>query len=115
MPVPWAQIVRLMPSILELSHELLKRTRRLPPSEPPAPSQDDPAVAALEGRISRLEDNERNQAELVTNMAEQLEQLTTAVTALHKQWRLLIAGLVVTGAVALVALIVAVRLGLAHG
>jgi uncharacterized coiled-coil protein SlyX len=101
-----------MPSILELSHELLKRTRRLSPSEAPAPDVNDPAVGALEERINRLEENERNQAELVTNMAEQLEQLTTAVTALHRQWRILIAGLVVVGAVALVALIVAVRLSL---
>jgi len=115
MPVPWGQIVRLMPSILELSHELLKRTRRLPPpSEAPAPTENDPAVAAHEGRISRLEENERNQAELVTNMAEQLEQLTTAVTALHGQWRLLIAGLVGTGVVALAALIIAVRLSIMH-
>jgi uncharacterized coiled-coil protein SlyX len=114
MPVPWAQIFRLMPSILELSHELLKRTRRPPPSEPLAPDENDPAVTALEARIRRLEENERNQAELVRNMAEQLEQLTTAATALHRQWRILLAGLVATGVVALVALIVAVRLSLAH-
>jgi hypothetical protein len=115
MPFPWAQIVRLMPSILELSHELLTRTRRLPPGEAlPAPNENDPAVTALEGRIRRLEENERNQAELVTNMAEQLEQLTTAATALHRQWRVLIASMVATGTVALVALIIAVRLSLMH-
>ena len=115
MPVPWAQIVRLMPSILELSHELLKRTRRLTPSEAPAPApanETDPAVTALEERITRLEELERNQAELVRNMAEQLEQLTTAATALHRQGRLLVAGLAATGIVALVALVVAVRLAL---
>lgn len=114
MPVPWAQIVRLMPSILELSHELLRRTRRLTPSEAPAPAtnETDPAVTALEERISRLEELERNQAELVRNMAEQLEQLTTAATALHRQGRLLVAGLAATGIVALVALVVAVRLAL---
>ena len=38
MAVPWIQIVRLMPSILEVSRELLKRTRKLPaPDAPPAP------------------------------------------------------------------------------
>jgi hypothetical protein len=115
MPVPWAQIVRLMPSILELSHELLKRTRRQPPIESPAPIETDPVVAALEGRISRLEENERNQAVLVTNMAEQLEQLPVAVTALHRQSRLLLAGLIGAGAVAVVALIMAVRVTLMHG
>lgn len=114
MPVPWGQIVRLMPSILELSHELLKRTRRVPPAEPPAPLEADPAVAALEERITRLEENERNQAELVTNMAEQLEQLTEAVTALHRQGRLLLGGLIATGVVSLVAIVIAVRLSLVH-
>jgi hypothetical protein len=114
MPVPWAQIFRLMPSILELSHELLKRTRRLTPGEAPiaAPNESDPSAAALEARIGRLEELERNQAELVRNMAEQLEQLTTAATALHRQSRVLVAGLVATGAIALAALIAAVRLSL---
>lgn len=109
MPVPWAHIVRLMPSILELSQELLRRTRRLPPSEAAPSNEHPPAVTQLEGRIGRLEENERNQAVLVKDMAEQLEQLTTAATALHRQWRLLIAGLAATGVVAVVALIVAVR------
>jgi uncharacterized coiled-coil protein SlyX len=117
MPVPWAEIVRLMPSILELSHELLKRTRRLPASgapvaKPAAPSENPSVVAALESRILGLEENERRQAELVNNMADQLEQLTTAVTALHRQWRMLVGGLVATGIVALVALGIAVRLSL---
>jgi hypothetical protein len=66
----------------------------------------------LEERVARLEELERQQAELVTNMAEQLEQLTTAATALHRQSRMLIAGLAVTGAVALAALILAIRLSL---
>jgi hypothetical protein len=105
MPVPWAQIVRLMPSILELSHELLKRTRRLPASEPPVQSDNPAANAALQARILGLEENERRQAELVTNMADQLEQLTTAVTALHRQWRILVAGQVAAGTVAVVALV----------
>jgi hypothetical protein len=112
MPVPWAQIVRLMPSILEVSHELLKRTRRQVASDPP-PVQDDnaSAIAALQSRIQGLEENERRQAELVTNMADQLEQLTTAVTALHRQWRILVAGQVAVGIVAVVALVVALHLG----
>ncbi len=114
MPVPWAQIFRLMPSILELSHELLRRTRRLTPTEATAPgsNESEAAVTLYEERISRLEELERNQAELVTNMAEQLEQLTAAATALHRQGRILIAGLATTGAVALAALILAVRLSL---
>ncbi len=113
MPVPWAQIVRLMPSILEVSHELLKRTRRQVAGDPP-PVQDDnaSAIAGLQSRIQGLEENERRQAELVTNMADQLEQLTTAVTTLHRQWRILVAGQVAVTIVAVVALVVALHLGL---
>jgi hypothetical protein len=107
MPVPWAEIFRLMPSILELSHELMKRTRRPPAIEPPAPNDSASATAALESRILALEENERRQAELVTNMADQLEQLTTAVTTLHRQWRILVSGQVAAGIVAVVALVFA--------
>jgi primosomal protein N'' len=98
-----------MPSILELSHELVKRTRRPPTSEPTAQDGNTSAIAALEARIAGLEENERRQAELVTNMAEQLEQLTTAVAALHRRWRLLIAGQITAGVIAVIALVLAVR------
>jgi hypothetical protein len=109
MPVPWAEIVRLMPSILELSRELVNRTRRLATVESPAREDSAPTTTALESRIRALEENERRQAELVTNMAAQLEQLTTAVTALHRQWRILVAGVIGGGIVAVVALIIAAR------
>jgi hypothetical protein len=112
MPVPWADIFRLMPSILELSHELMKRTRRLPAIEPLPRNDNAPAATALESRILALEENERRQAELVTNMADQLKQLTTAVTALHRQWRILIGSQVAAGIVAVAALVLAVRLSL---
>ena len=32
MPVPWLQIVQLVPSILDVSRELMKRTKQAPPS-----------------------------------------------------------------------------------
>ena len=115
MAVPWAQIVRLMPSIVELSHELLKRTRRAPENAA-EPARDDKvsSTAALEARILALEENERRQAELVTNMADQLEQVTMAVTVLHRQWRILVGGLVAVGIVAVVAVVFAVRVSLGH-
>jgi hypothetical protein len=109
MPVPWAQIVRLMPSILELSHELLKRSRRPPPTEPPIRADRASASVALETRVSALEENERRQAELVTNMADQLAQLTAAVTALHRQSRRLVLSQAGTAIVAVIALILALR------
>jgi uncharacterized coiled-coil protein SlyX len=109
MPVPWVHIVRLMPSILEVSRELLKRSRRPPPVEPPARGDSVSASAGVEARVSTLEENERRQAELVTSMADQLAQLTTAVTALHERTRRLLLGQLATAVIAVVALVLALR------
>ncbi|MBL8268243.1 hypothetical protein [Steroidobacter sp.] len=98
MAVPWLQIVQLVPSIVEVSRELLKRTKRLPPPEDvPLPQNTDELVQ----RVLTLEDNERRQAELVSKMAEQMSYLTRAVTSLHRQVMWL-------GGIAVVGLIVAV-------
>jgi hypothetical protein len=101
------QIVQLMPSILEVSRELLKRTRRTPP--PVAPTPSGPESTALDTRVAALEDNERRQAELVTNIAEQLAQLTVAVTALHRQARRLVIGQTTTVIIAVIAVLIALR------
>ncbi len=111
MPVPWIQIVQLMPTILDVSKELLKRSRRTPPAPVPvaAPVSGNSPVVALEARILALEENERRQAELVNNMADQLAQLTAAATVLHKQVRRLILGQASALVVALIALLIALR------
>ncbi len=109
MPVPWAQIVRLMPSILDLSRELLRSSRRLPPPEPAVDNDSAAANAALEARINSLEENQRRQAELVTRMADQLAQLTTAVTALHRQTRRLLFGQIATALAGVIAIVLALR------
>jgi len=107
MAVPWLQIVSLMPSILDVSRELLRRTRKTPAA--------DSVEALLEGenpyelRIRALEENERRQAELVTTMADQLSQLTLAASSLHRVTRRLIVAQVVTTVVAVLALIAAFR------
>ncbi|MGH8177653.1 MAG: hypothetical protein ACREV5_15455, partial [Steroidobacter sp.] len=72
MAVPWLQIVQLVPSIVEVSRELLKRTRRPTATTASAPPSDD----ELALRIIALEENERRQAELVSQMAEQMAGLT---------------------------------------
>jgi hypothetical protein len=104
MAVPWLQIVQLVPSIVEVSRELLKRTKRLPePGSAPMPQDAD----ALAQRVLMLEENERRQAELVNQMAQQISNLTRALTALHRQTLWL-------GGAAIVALVLAiVALGIA--
>ena len=109
MAVPWVQIVQLMPSILEVSRELLKRARRAPTSAPPIVAETHPGDAALAVRIGALEENERRQAELVTNIADQLAQLTTAVTALHRQTRRMVLGQITAIVIAVIAVLIALR------
>ena len=92
MPVPWLQIVQLVPSILDVSRELMKRTKQVPPSSQLAAPATDAELAA---RVVSLEENERRQAELVAQMAEQLAGVARAVTELHRRvlWLTAIAGI----------------------
>jgi|JRYI01.1.fsa_nt_gb hypothetical protein len=101
MAVPWLQIVQLVPSIVDVSRELLKRNKRQP-VEPGVPQ----TPAELENRIATLEENERRQAELVSQMAEQLSVLTKLVVELRTRVLWLAAGMAIVGAVAVVALFV---------
>lgn len=103
MPVPWLQIVQLVPSILDVFRELMKRTKQTPPAQAlEAPSYDD-----LAARIASLEDNERRQAELVAQMAEQLAGVARAVTDLHRRVLWLTAAAAVAIVLSAAALVVA--------
>lgn len=101
MAVPWLQIIQLVPSLVEVSRELLTRTKRLPPPEEAASPQ---TADEFVQRLMALEENERRQAELVNEMALQMSNLTRAVTALHRQvmW---LSGI---GAVAIIAALIAI-------
>jgi hypothetical protein len=107
MPVPWKQIVQLMPSIIEVSKELLRRTHVS--GQPGHTLTTLSPTAELEERVTVLEDNEQRQAELSRRMAEQLAQLTTAVTVLHRLVRWLVIGVGVSAALALAALVMALH------
>ena len=75
MAVPWLQIVQLVPSLVDVSRELLKKNKA------PAPHPNVPphSLSELELRVATLEDNERKQAELVSQIAEQLAMMTKVV------------------------------------
>lgn len=109
MAVPWVQIVRLMPSIIDVSRELLKRTRKLPEGKGGELPANVDYREALEARVHALEENERRQAELITSMADQLSTLTNAASALHNVTRWLIVGQVITAIVAIAAIVLALR------
>jgi N-methylhydantoinase B/oxoprolinase/acetone carboxylase alpha subunit len=95
MAVPWNQIIRWAPHLITLSRELLQRSRRAPAQAPLVRAEDRADLAA---RIAALEENERRQAELVEQMAEQQAVLARAVTALHRRQKWLVATVVVLAA-----------------
>ncbi len=106
MALPWLQIVQLVPSILDVSRELLRKTKaNAPPGGPIVPQSD----TELALRLTALEENERRQAELVSQMAEQLAAVARAITALHRQMTWLAVGFGVALITALVALGIALR------
>jgi uncharacterized coiled-coil protein SlyX len=102
MAVPWLRIVQLVPSVLDVSRELLRRTQATPPS--PSGSNMPLTDEELTRRVAALEENERRQAELVSQMAEQLAALARAVTSHHRQLTWLTIGLGVSLVTALIAL-----------
>jgi hypothetical protein len=108
MPVPWLQIVQLVPSLVEVSRELLKKTSRPQPGAGGGPQSPGTREEVL-ARIAALEENERRQAELVTQMAEQLAALSRAATLLHRRVLQLAVGCAVAMLAAVIALIVALR------
>lgn len=99
MAVPWLQIVQLVPSIVDVSRELLKKNKRQP-SEPGVPQ----SPSELEGRIASLEDNERRQAELVSQMAEQMAAMTKLVVELRNRVLWLTGGIAIAIVIAVVSL-----------
>ena len=76
MAIPWFQIVKLVPEIVSLSKQLLQQTRTAQSS----------GTKSLEERLAEMEVNERNQAELVASMAQQMAAMADALTALRKQF-----------------------------
>lgn len=109
MPVPWLQIVQLVPSIVDVSRELLKKTRRQPPPLADAQLPRDEGTVALLARVAALEENERRQAELINQMAEQIAVLSRAVTDLHHRSMWLVFAAAGAVAVAIAALAMAAQ------
>jgi hypothetical protein len=104
MAVPWLQIVQLVPSILDVSRELMKRTKQ---QQPPTQAPASPSYDELAARVASLEENERRQAELVAQMAEQLAGVARAVTDLHRRVLWLTAAAALAVALAASALFIA--------
>lgn len=91
MAIPWFQIARLVPEIVAVSRELLQQTR----------NSGAGGVKEFAARIAALEQNERKQAELIAEMAQQLAAMAEAGTSLRR-------GLLILGTVAALSLVAAI-------
>lgn len=96
MPIPWAQLVRVLPSILTLSKELAEHAGRVDRSR------------TQEARIHELEEHEARQSKLVHSLTEQVDTMARAISSLRREIALLWVSCIVALVVALVALAVAV-------
>ena len=76
--IPWKEILKYGPVIIDTASNLLSRNRaaRIGPSD------------TVEIRITRLEQNEKDQAELIKDMAERQEMLVQSIRVLHARLNL---------------------------
>lgn len=108
--VKWEEVVRHGPKIVEAARILYETSRqRQQPSSgatgsAPGAEPSSRHLAELDNRVRRLEENETEQAALVTDIANQLETLTRSVDALGARVQMLLwlgGGALVVGLAAL--------------
>jgi hypothetical protein len=110
--VKWEEVVRHGPKIVEAARILYESNRQRQQQQSTgaagaagtAPGPDPGRLADLDKRIRRLEENETEQAALVTDIANQLESLTRSVDALASRVQLAVwlgGGALVVGLAAL--------------
>jgi|SRR5215218_4405306 len=95
--VKWDEVVRHGPKIVEAARILYETSqqRQQPPSSGATGSSSGPDLssrhlAEMDNRVRRLEENETEQAALVTDIANQLESLTRSVDALGSRVQMLL-------------------------
>lgn len=109
--VKWEEVVRHGPKIVEAARILYETSRQRQQHSPGSPgstgsaSGPDPGrLSEMDKRVRRLEENETEQAALVTDIANQLETLTRSVDALGARVQMLLwlgGGALVVGLAAL--------------
>ena len=81
--IPWSTLLSQAPSIIETSRKLFSR---VPPAAPPERHQVD--LNELRTRLEALEANERSQAELLRQVADQMQRLTLGLEVIAARARL---------------------------
>lgn len=105
--VKWEEVVRHGPKIVEAArilYETSKQRQQRSGGPAPGPDVSSGRLADLEAEVRRLQENEIQQAALVTDIANQLESLTRSVDALASRVQTLLwlgGGALVVGLAAL--------------
>jgi hypothetical protein len=81
--IPWSAILKNAPSIVKAANDLLTGTKKKTPT---ASTADE--LAAVKSRLEALELHDREDAELVKNLADQLEILTFSTRILAGRLKL---------------------------
>jgi len=76
--IPWKELLKYGPIIIDAASGLLSRNR----------SARIDAADTMEARIARLEQNEKDQAELIQSMAERQEFLVQSIEVLNARLKL---------------------------
>ena len=103
--VPWGTLLAQAPTLIEASRRLLERRSPAPPATPAAEAGGIEAqLAEIRARLDALEPAQGAQAQLLRQMAEQLERVAGGLATLAARQRLLMliagAGLTLAAAVA---------------
>jgi hypothetical protein len=107
MAIPTAILIEAAPRIFEAALGVFDKWKTRPKPEPVDPSADPRAqLAAIVARLQALEETESSQAEVVKNIAGQLEGLSAGLADLSRRTTtaLWIAGVAVAASVVAVAL-----------
>lgn len=101
--IPWATLVRRAPDIIDAASSLLA-SRKAGQEADSAATRTESQLGELQERLEGLEAHDRETAEVVNQIAEQTRDLTTVIGILAAKVRMLSILLVVTAALAVIAI-----------
>jgi len=105
MSVPWPAIISALPTLVDAATRLFKRTQKPPvPAIPDSGSED--RLKAVIDRLEYFEKLETEQAQVVKQLAEQLQNMGAATAAASKRAHAALATAVVASIVALASLLI---------
>lgn len=105
--IPWATLVRRAPEIIEAAGGLLA-SRKAGQVADHAAARTESQLGELQERLENLESHDQETAKVVNQIAEQTQELTNGIRILAAKVRLLSLLLVVTAALAIIAIGIAV-------